>query len=450
MTRSARATIVVAAIAIVVVALTYFDAGWLGFFWDDYLLLRPRPWSELLRVWHGSWDQTGIVPAFYRPLAVWTDTAAFAVFGFNEPALRACALLELAVGSWLIGEFVRRESASVWLGVFTAALYASHPAVSASAGPWWFEQNHRLSVICAGAALLAWQSRRAQTRWLAWWPVHLWILIGSWFKEDVLVLAPLVLLFQWWRARTTADLERPSARFVGQVGAAWAVWLGARWWLLGQIAGEPIGGPLGGWMDRAHHAVRGLWLTFGRVRAMQGEVAGVHQVTTVLLIAVSIAGLVAWRTNASARARVLMGYGLIAGLAFNAPVAVASFATRYHLIAIGAVLFLAGAAIASHDATAGAARRWARRIVVPLTCAALLLCFSLSSRASVNFYRPCTRANLQLDDQLRDWLRRTDAWRDSWILPWLDAKARLCDANAYRRIDAVIPDVLRDVREGRR
>lgn len=182
MTRFARATIVVAAIALIAVGLTYFGTGNLGFFWDDYFLLRPRPWSELFRVWHGSWDATGIVPAFYRPLAVWTDTAAFAVFGFNEHALRACALLELATGAWLIGEFVRRESTSTWLGAYAAALYAVHPAVSASAGPWWFEQNHRLSVICVGAALLAWQSRRQTLSWLGWWPVHAWILAGSLFK----------------------------------------------------------------------------------------------------------------------------------------------------------------------------------------------------------------------------------------------------------------------------
>lgn len=233
-----RAAIVIAIVAILAVALTYFDAARLGFFWDDYLILRPRPWTELLRVWHGSWDTTGIVPLFYRPLAVWTDTAAFTLLGFDERWLRLTALVELGLGAWLVGLFVYREAASVWLGAFASALFAVHPAVSQSAGPWWFEQNHRFSVILVALALLAWQSRRSALTWISWWPIHLSILVGSWFKEDVLALAPLLLVLQWWRARVAADIPRLTPRFVAAVTAAWALWFGFRWWLLGVVAGH--------------------------------------------------------------------------------------------------------------------------------------------------------------------------------------------------------------------
>lgn len=451
MRRFPLATIVIALGAIIAAGLTYFDAARLGFIWDDYFVLRPRPWSELLRVWHGSWDITGLSAPFFRPLAVWADTAAFAAFGFNETALRLTALAELCIGAWLIGEFVRREAVSTWLGAYAAVLFAVHPAVSQSAGPWWFEQNHRLSVIAVAATLLAWQSRRRTLTWLAWWPVHLCILVGSWFKEDVLMLAPILLLFQWWRARTERDVPRPTAAFAARIAAAWAVWFMVRWYVLGAIAGQPMGGPVDEWSDRLRHAVRGLWLTFVRVRAMQGETAPVHQVATAALLAATVSALVIGR-RASARARLLMGYGLISGFAFNLPVAIASFPTRYHLIAIGAVLFLTGVAVAWADAArrADTARVTINAVAAKTACAAIAIVLLLSSRANMRIYAPCTAANLFLDRQLHEWLQRTPYWSDSWILPWLDEKAARCADGRDIRIATAIPDVLRRVRAGRR
>lgn len=445
MSRSTRAAVVIALAAVLAVAATYVGTGPLGFFWDDYLLLRPRPWSELLRVWHGSWDITGYGPVFYRPLAVWADTAAFSLFGFNGTWLRLAALAQLTVGAALVGQFARREGAGVWFGALAATLYAVHPAVSASAGPWWFEQNHRLAVICAVAALLTWQSRRSTLSWRAWWPVHAWILAGSLFKEDVLVLAPVLLFFQWWRARVLGDVPSPSLAFITRISSGWAAWFVARWWLLGAIAGAPIGGPDGTRADAARHALRGLWRVFIEVRAMQGESLVPHQIATLLLIAVSLAGLTAWWLGASPRARLLMGHGLALGLGANVLVAIASFPTRYHLMAIGGVLMLCGALLAWHDRNAGP-----RRAAVAILAVALAVSFSTASRASVWLYRPCTPANLHLDTQLRVWLDGIPFWRESWVLPWLDEKAQRCaDGRTVVPTDA-IPDVLADVRAGRR
>ena len=445
MSRSTRAAVVIALAAILAVAATYAGTGALGFFWDDYLLLRPRPWAELLRVWHGSWDITGYSPPFYRPLAVWADTAAFSLFGFNESWLRFVALAELAVGASLVGQFVRREGAGIWFGALAAVLYAVHPAVSASAGPWWFEQNHRLAVICAVTALLTWQSRRAALSWRAWWPVHVWILAGSLFKEDVLVLAPVLLLFQWWRARLLRDVPFPSLMFIGRISAGWAAWFMARWWLLGAIAGAPIGGPDGTLADAVRHGLRGMWRVFIEVRAMQGESLITHQIATLLLIVVSLAGVTAWWLGASNRARLLMGQGLALGLGANVLAAIASFPTRYHLMAIGGVLLLSGALVAWHDRFTGP-----RRPTVAIMAVALALSFSTASRASVWLYRPCTSANLHLDTQLRVWLEGVPAWRSSWILPWLDEKAQRCADGRTVVLTDAIPDVLADVKAGRR
>lgn len=423
------------------VALTYAATGPLGLIWDDYIVLRPRDWSELLRVWHGSWDLSGIVPTFYRPLAVWTDTAAYYAFGFNEAALRFIALAQLAIGAALFGEFVRREADSLVLGAFAAAAYAAHPVVSASAGPWWFEQNHRLAVICVAAALLSWQSRRTSLAWISWWPAHAWILAGSLFKEDVLTLSPLLLVLQWWRARTMRDVARPSAVLIGATAGAGAAWFALRWWLLGAIASGPIGLAQPTTTDIAHNMGRGLWMTFVRIRPSFGraDVPLAHDVISVVLISALLIGAWMWRRGAAPTATLLMGYGAATALAFNVLVSIASSPTRYQFIAMGAVLFLAGVVAALTSA----------RIA---TAAAIVVVLSLSAaaRANISIYRACSVANIQLDIVVRDWFADNARWQNSWVLRWFDVKSDNCIAGGYIPIADAIPDVLRDVREGKR
>ena len=51
MTRAPRAFAAIALAAIASVLATYAAIGPLGLIWDDYIVLRPRHWQELLRVW---------------------------------------------------------------------------------------------------------------------------------------------------------------------------------------------------------------------------------------------------------------------------------------------------------------------------------------------------------------------------------------------------------------
>lgn len=441
-----RATVLIALAAIAAVALTYFDALRIGFLLDDYLLLRARPWAELRQVWHSAWDITGATPAFYRPLAVWADAGAFAWLGFNERGLHLLALTELAIGAWLIGEFVRRETTSVWLGVYAAILIAVHPAISRSAGPWWYLQNHRLSLIATGLTLLLWVRQRRSLELAQWWPILACIIAGSWLKEDLLLLAPVLLIFQWWRSRTIGDVPAPSRLLTMQVTVGIAIWFSVRWWLLGRIAGTPIGGPDGTLIDQVRHAGRGLWLTFIRIAPMNGPVLTIHHIATALLAAISIVGCWQWRSGASAHSRLLMGYGIAAGLVFNSLVALASSHTRYHLITVGAVLWLVGIAAHWRDARAGvASATW--RVVGAM---ALVCSFALVSRASIDVMRPCTPDNLQSDASLRAWLIGVPAWHDTWGVRWLDDKSARCANGTYLPVTEAIPDLISRLQRGER
>ena len=138
-----------------------------------------------------------------------------------------------------------------------------------------------------------------------------------------------------------------------------------------------------------------------------------------------------------------MGQGLLAAIGFNLPVMIQSYPTRYHLIAIGAALFLTGALVAVQDAT---------RQRTAVTVAAFVTAMTLfaSTGATLNIYRPCAPANMERDRELRDHVLDAPQWSTSWFVAWLDEKARRCEAHRYQSPSVVWPDVLHDVREGRR
>jgi hypothetical protein len=443
--RSAAAIGVVAVTALAAVWITYFGTLRFDFIWDDYITLRPREWAELASVWHGPWDPTGLWPAFYRPLAVWADASAFSLLGFDAPALHTVALAELAIGAALAGRFVQRETDSLWLGIFTAALFAVHPAVSMSAGPWIFEQNHRLSVIAVTAALIAWQSRRGRVVFLGWWPVHAWILAGSLFKEDVWMAEPAILALQWWRSRTIGDIPEVSRRILLTTGAWCVAALTVRSVLLGGIAGWPMGAVTAQLADIVRHAIRGPVLTLIWFRGMDGQLTSWHfAASAAACIVIGLALLTIRRAPAGSRRTALAGTGAILLVSFGLPLVIASHPTRYHLLALGASIALAGCVALINSSRVGHPR------IAAIGAVVLVVLFAAVSRHNVGFYQPCAPDTRLTDISIRQWMGANPVWRSSWVLEWLDEKWRLCDAGAYRPFPEAMPELARSVRAGER
>ena len=99
-----------------------------GLYYDDYHLVRPWSFIELRRAWLGSWDPTGIEPAFYRPLTAALYATRFHLFALNATAMHYVSLIGHGVCAVLLGWFLRREGAAVSLAAFGSWLYAVHPA----------------------------------------------------------------------------------------------------------------------------------------------------------------------------------------------------------------------------------------------------------------------------------------------------------------------------------
>lgn len=420
----------IGAAAVASVALITAGTFHFGLHADDYFMLRPHTWDELRRAWHDSWDWGRVWVPYYRPLAVWANQATFTLTGFSAPALRTIVALELVAVAWLFGQFVMRELRSPLAGVFAAALITFQPAAVLSMS-WYFQQNHRWAAAATITAFLLWQRLRPTPSAAAWWPIHVAVLIGALFKEDVLAIEPLLLLWQWMRAGWIGDVPRPSVRMAAAVVAGCGIFLLTRNLLMGQLGGEleELHGP----MDIPYHIAWSLYAGLIRFRDMHAGTSPAQWCVSALTAGLWLAGGVAlWRRRSPSTLLAAQGVTLALASAVMASVAVPWY-TRHHVIAMGGVM------IAAACLTGILERQWpGRRAVAGATASALLIASLFASRGVILSYGPCDPNTLDEDDGLADWIGVHPAPEFQWIRPWLDLKARLCESGAYHDVDEAV------------
>ena len=418
------------AAAIASVALLTAGTFHFGLHTDDYFMLRPHTWGELRRAWHGSWDWGQVWPPYYRPLTVWASQATFTLTGFSAPAIRTVVALELVAVAWLLGQFVMRELRSPVAGAFAAALITVQPAAVLSMG-WYFQQNHRWAAAATVTAFLLWQRLRRTPSAAAWWPIHVAVLTGTLFKEDVLAVEPLLLLWQWMRARWIGDVPRPTVRMSMALAAGCGLFVLARRLLLGQLGGEleALRGP----MDIPHHIGWSLYAGLIRFRDLHTGTSPAQWCASAATASLWIAGgVAAWRRRSPSALLMAQGATLALTSAIMASVAVPWY-TRHHIIAMGGVLIAAGCLTAIVD------RSWpGRRVIAGAAASALLIASLFASRGVLMSYGPCDPNTLDEDGNLSAWIGARPIPEFQWIRPWLDLKARLCDSGTYYDVDEAV------------
>lgn len=407
-------------VATVATLAAYVQTLGFGFRYDDYHVLRPASGAELAQVLHGSWDPTQIESAFYRPITAWWYALRFELFGLNAVAQHAVSLAGMIACAALVGLFVWRETESCRAAVLAAGIYAVHPSLAYSQAVWLTNQMHLLASLVVLLALLAWQ--RARTRPArAWWPLAVLQLVGFGVKEDLVMLAPLLLALTAVRRLMRRDVRWPAWPVIA-IGLAFPIGLFAlRYEMLGRLGGY---GPLPT-ADRAWTNVStGLVRVFRQLPAKRPWEPFVSAFSQTLLATGAVLGLLRRREAH------LLVTGVVLAVAFDAPFVFVSKAEQYHLIALGAVLALTGAV----EVVVSLVPARAPRIALASALALAFLPFVPLTRHIAGDFEPCSAITLRTDDIVVDW----------WVVPpeiqaWLRGKAAACRAGTLIPLPNALP-----------
>ena len=396
-------------VAILATLAAYAHTLRFGFRYDDYHVLRPATRVELVEVLHGSWDPTHIESAFYRPITAWWYALRFELFGLNAVAQHMLSLVGMIACAALAGLFVWRETQSRRAAMFATALYAIHPSLAYSQAVWLTNQMHLLASLVVLLALIAWQRARTGPAG-AWWPIAVLQLVGFGIKEDLVMLAPLLLALTAVRRLMRQDIPWPAWP-VTAIGLAFPLGLFAlRYEMLGRLGGY---GPLPT-ADRAWtNFSTGLVRVFRQLPAKRPWEPFASAFCQALIATGTVLGLLRRREAH------LLVTGVVVAVAFDAPFVFVSKAEQYHLVAFGAVLALTGA----FEVLVSLAPARAPRIALASALALALLPFVPLTRNIADDFAPCSAITLRTDDIVVDW----------WVVPpeiqaWLRAKPAACRA----------------------
>ena len=403
----------VAAIAAAGVIAGYGHTLGYGLRYDDYHTVRPWTLGELLQVLHGTWDPTGIEPVFYRPLSAWWYAVRFQLFGLDAVLPHAISLLGMILCAFLLGVFVWREQVGPRAALFAAGIYAIHPALVYAQGIWLTNQMHLLTSVTVLLALLFWQRVRTEPTLRRWWPILALQVVAFGFKEDAIVLAPLLVLLTVVRALVVRDTPLPGwpvALGVVALTGGLFVW---RYEALGNLGGYgAVPGPERAWLNLKAGLASVLMLEPAR-RPWQVTASAFSK--TILVAG----GLLSLRRH---RLTWLFLSGLAMAAIFNLPFFLVTKVEQYHLIALGAAIALAGGIEAVIDSLVAvtAGRLSSRVVALPFLVGAAS--FVPVTRDIAGDFDPCSSFTLETDRVAMDW----------WVVPpeiqdWLKTKPKACE-----------------------
>jgi hypothetical protein len=445
------------------IAVVYAGQWDTGLYYDDYHMVRPLLPLELRRVWFGSWDVTGIERPFFRPLTTYLFSLRFWLFGLNITALHAMSLIGHALAGVLSAWFLRREGLPLSGAVFGAWLYAIHPLFPYAQVSWLTNQMHLADSLLVLIGLLVWQTVRERA--LVWWGLLLPIAAAAFFvKEDALLLLPVIIALTFTRGWMIGSPQWKR----------WMVLVAIASLAVGALASFRHSrlGQLGGYgLPNADQAQLNFWkgldsaLLLWPTRTPWQGVASVPAIAAVataiflarrrmsrpLIVAACLVigmlaiklpalfyeiqyPLITWQGIASGivvsataiglgiavarqdrRALFIISAGLVIAFGFDVPFALVSKREQYHLLALGAVLLLAGVAHAFEPLMV----RHPRPAVIGAVVVTLPL--ALLGRSQAADFAPCSAAVTAMDDAAASW------WVVSVeIKTWVREKSERC------------------------
>jgi hypothetical protein len=354
----------------------------------------------------GSWDDSGIMVPFFRPLTIAWYALRFELFGLNSEAHHIVSLSLFVLAALLAAAFAFSATRSRLLPFTVIVAFITHPAMPYAQVAWITNQMHLLaSLLVLGG--LVW-AQHAAGRGLAWWlPLLLIATAAFMVKEDCIMLLPAVIVIHWLRRRIVDRTLPPvPIAFVGL-----AVVLVAALVLYRQDA-------LGGMGGYGRPTAEQAWSNFSRGLRGVFSLAPAHRpwqgVASWFATLLPFAALLAAR-RASRGTVFTMAAGFAAAVLFNAPFALVTKSEQMHLVALGASLVFGGSAGALIQAARGRLLKAAAALVLAAGFAA---CAAVSRHITTDFapFGPIVRSHDEIvlgwgavPDELRDYVKRKGA-----------------------------------------
>lgn len=361
-----------------------------GFDYDDYHFVRPYSHGEVRAAFHGPWDPAGIERPYYRPLTIAFFAARFEALGVNATAHHALSLTLFSIAAALAGWFAARLGQSPRLGLVATVLYVVHPAMPYSLVAWVTNQMHLIETIVVLVALIWWTEIR--TRGLVWWiPLFGFAVAAFLIKEDGVMLLPSILVLHQVRRRL-AEPGLPAVPVAFMVAGAIviAALLGLRGWALSNV-GSMQAPNVEAAVHNYLHGLNGLLRLVPADRPWQSVASG-------FVTFIALAAIVLWR-RMTATVKVVFASGVAIALLFNLPFVFITKAEQMHMVALGAVLMLAGACVGD----ASAVRFPPARYAIGLTCIAGIASMAAVARDIARDFAPYGPMVLGHDEMVRGW-----------------------------------------------
>lgn len=400
----------------------YWPSLSFGFNYDDYHFVRPYTADEVVKSFHGNWDESGIERRFYRPMTVALFAARFALFRFDEASYHLASVLALILCGAVMMAFAYRVTNTLIVPLWFAAVWAMHPNLPLSMGAWITNQMHLFQALVFVSALSWWYFVRRRPA--AWWtPLLALGVLAFLIKEDGVLLLPVIAAtHELYRRLVDRQTPAMPARVLIAVPLLIAALVGWRYYVLGGWGGArtPPQNLDAVWANLAKGPAQVLFL-----RPALHPLAKIQAWTAAVILPLgALAAFLRYRSIAF-----LWCFGILVVTLFDLPFALLTKREQFYLISIGAIMALS----ASLAALTLVARPWFRPIIVAAGLV-LVSAMHVSSRGAIDLFAPRNPATLATDAIVEEW-----AAVPSEVRTWIKAKR---EGRAVTQLSADLPTIV--------
>ena len=378
------------AVALLATIVLYQHTVDYGFNYDDYVLVRPHSLSEVANSFHGSWDTTGVMVPFYRPVTVAFHALRFELLGLDAERHHLLSLGMFALCAALAGWFVYKMTGRAMPALLASVMFVAHPAMPYSLVAWVTNQMHLIETLTVLIGFCWWSAVRSRSA-VRWLPLLGLACIAFMIKEDGIMLLPsIIAMHAMYRRIAEPSLPPVPRAIVAAAVALVLVLIGIRVLALGELGGYGRPSPHQAWTNY----IGGLHKVLRLIPADRPW----QPIASAFATFLPIVAVLLWRRSRPASRACLLG-GMLVALLFNLPFALVTKAEQMHLVATGAVLILSGAAAMLLDA---ARVRSLRLMLGAVLVTGVLACGAVARDITTDFepFGPVVLANDQL---VRGW-----------------------------------------------